>query len=302
MMKKLIELSCAQASERKQFGKELREFGIIKLKMGKMVADCYAAESVVSMVAGLIDQGYEDYATEAAISKVFASEALWTIADEALQIAGGNGYMCEFPYERMLRDARINRIFEGTNEILRLFIALTAMKQVGAELSELAASLKGVFDAPIQGIGVLSQYVIRRASLVTGIDRAKSNFTKLHPLLQSSAEAYEDSVRDLATAADRILRKHGKKVVEKQVATKRLANIMIDLFVGASVLSRVDSAIREKGPDEAAKEIQIQRVFMHQARRRIRYNFSLIDMNDDEEIKAIGDQAFERGRYGWDTI
>ena len=84
------------------------------------------------MVAGLIDQGYEDYAVEAAISKVFATEALWRTADEALQIAGGNGYMREFPYERMMRDCRINRIFEGTNDILRLFIALTAMNDVGA--------------------------------------------------------------------------------------------------------------------------------------------------------------------------
>ncbi|MCA9523739.1 MAG: acyl-CoA dehydrogenase, partial [Myxococcales bacterium] len=302
MMKRLIELACAQANERKQFGKALREFGLIKLKVGKMIVDCYAAESAVSMVAGLIDQGYEEYAIEAAISKVFASEALWSVADEALQIAGGNGYMCEFPYERMLRDARINRIFEGTNEVLRLFIALMAMKQVGVELKELAASLKGVFDAPIQGIGVLSQYVIRRASLATGIDRAKSAFSKLHPLLQGSAELFEDSVRDLATAADRILRKHGTRVVEKQVATKRLANIMIDLFVSAAVLSRVDGAIREKGPDEAAKEIEIQSVFTHQARRRIRYNFGLIDNNDDEQIKALGDHAFDRTRYSWDSI
>ena len=121
-----------------------------------MVVDCYASESVVSLVAGLVDQGYQDYAVEAAISKVFATEALWRVADEALQIAGGNGYMREFPYERVLRDARINRIFEGTNDILRLFIALTAMNDVGAQLKELSQNLRGgMLSDPIKGFGVL---------------------------------------------------------------------------------------------------------------------------------------------------
>ena len=81
-----------------------------------MVVDCYAAESVVNAVNGLIDAGQEEYAVEAAISKIFATEALWSAADEALQIAGGTGFMCEYPYERVVRDSRINRIFEGTNE------------------------------------------------------------------------------------------------------------------------------------------------------------------------------------------
>ena len=117
-----------------------------------MVVDCYATESVVSMVAGLIDQGYEDYAVEAAISKVFATEALWRISDEALQIAGGNGYMREFPYEQAMRDCRINRIFEGTNEILRLFIALTAMNDVGQQLKELAGVREERLRRPHQGL------------------------------------------------------------------------------------------------------------------------------------------------------
>ena len=126
-MKRLIALTTTNAKTRKQFGKSISEFGLIKQKVGQMVVDCYATESVVSMVAALSDRGYQDYAVEAAISKVFASEALWRTADEALQVAAGNGYMCEYPYERIVRDSRINRIFEGTNEVLRLFIALSAM-------------------------------------------------------------------------------------------------------------------------------------------------------------------------------
>ena len=127
VMKRLVELSTKQAKQRVQFGKPIADFGLMKQKVGHMVVECFAAESTVALVAGLVDQGYTDFAVEAAISKVYSTEALWRTADEALQIAGGNGFMREFPYERILRDCRINRIFEGTNEILRLFIALTAM-------------------------------------------------------------------------------------------------------------------------------------------------------------------------------
>lgn len=301
-MKKLIQLATMQAKGRIQFEKPISEFGLIKQKVGQMVVDCYATEAVVSMVAGLIDAGYEDYAVEAAISKVFASEALYRSADEALQIAAGNGYMCEYPYERVVRDTRINRIFEGTNEILRLFIALTAMNDVGQNLRELAKSLEGVFTDPIKGFGFLRQYAIRRVKLATGINHQGSSLTRLHPTLRQPASIFEDATRDLATAADRILRKHGRKIIGKQFASRRLADIMIDLFVLACVLSRVDASIRHKGVELSIRELDISNTFAGQARRRIRNNFAEIDANEDEFIKILADQAFADERFAWDTL
>jgi len=301
-MKKLIALATQQATERQQFGRPIREFGSIKAKVGQMVVDCYATEAVVSMVAGLTDSGYDDYQVEAAISKVFASEALWRTADEALQIAGGNGYMKEFPYERVLRDARINRIFEGTNEILRLFIALTAMNDVGHQLKELAKTLEGVFNDPIKGFGVLSEYARHRASLATGIGRVKGSFTRLNPALRAEAAIFEQGTRDLAGAADRLLRKHGPKIIDKQLATRRLADIMIDLFVLACILSRVDASMAALGADGASKEHDICRVFATQAERRIEANLHDIDHNEDERLKALADFAFDVGKFSWDTI
>jgi alkylation response protein AidB-like acyl-CoA dehydrogenase len=97
-MKRLIGLAARQATERKQFGRPIAEFGLVKQKLGEMVVEAYAAESVVGLVAGLMDHGYHEYAVEAAISKVYASEALWRTADEALQVAGGSGFMRELPY------------------------------------------------------------------------------------------------------------------------------------------------------------------------------------------------------------
>lgn len=302
MMKRLIELSTKQSKERKQFGQPISSYGLVKQKIGQMVIDCYATESVVSMVAGLIDQGYTEYAIEAAISKVFASEALWRSADEALQIAGGNGFMREYPYERLLRDCRINRIFEGTNEVLRLFIALSAMNDVGQELKELSSGLKGVFDDPIKGFGVLSAYAIKRASLATGVGRKKGAFTKLDDSLKEYSELFEDATRDLAAATDRILRKHGKNIIGKQFASKRLADIMTDLFVLACVLSRVNASIRDNGADKAKREIEILHAFAFQAKNRIKTNFARIDDNEDETIKSLADHAVDVERFPWDTV
>ncbi|HEY6081424.1 MAG TPA: acyl-CoA dehydrogenase family protein [Polyangiaceae bacterium] len=301
-MKRLIALATQQAKGRVQFGKPISEFGLIKQKVGQMVVDCYATEAVVSMVASLNDRGFGEYQVEAAISKVFASECLWRTADEALQIAAGNGYMCEYPYERTLRDSRINRIFEGTNDVLRLFIALTAMNDVGQSLREVAEGLKGAFNDPIKGFGVLSEYALRRGALATGIKREGTAFTKLHVVLTPVAAMFEEQTRDLATATDRILRKHGRKIIDKQFATRRLADIMIDLFVLACVLSRVDAAVRAKGEDGAKAERDILATFAGQARRRIKSTMAEIDDNEDEAIKALADHAFEREKFAWDTL
>jgi acyl-CoA dehydrogenase family member 9 len=299
-MKNLIRLATKQANERSQFGKQIREFGLIKQKIGHMVVDCYASEATVHMVAALADQGYDDYAIEAAISKVFASEALWRSADEALQTAGGSGYMSEYPYERIVRDSRINRIFEGTNDILRLFIALTAMDDVGSRLKELSKSLQGVFEDPIKGFGVLSEYALRRASLATGI--RKSMFTRVDPRLKSHAAVFEEATKDLAIAVDRVLRKHGRNIIGKQLASKRLADAMIDMFVLACTLSRVNSSLVASGEEQALQEIRILDVLSDQVRRRVRQNFDLVDRNEDESLKALADYAFDQERYVWDTI
>jgi acyl-CoA dehydrogenase family protein 9 len=301
-MKKVIGLAAKQASERKQFNRPIAEFGLIKKKLGQMLIDCYAAESVVNQVAHMIDKKEQDFAVEAAISKVYASEVMFQTADEALQIAGGLGFMRELPYERVLRDCRINRIFEGTNEVLRLFIALTAMSDVGSELKELATSLKGVFNEPIKGFGVLSGYALRQASRRTGIARDKGKFTMLHAELAVEAASFEQSSTRLANAVDRILRKHGRNIIGKQFASRRLADIMIDLFVFASVLSRVDTALSKKTPAECEKELQIVRAFSYQAKLRIEANFAQIDENEDELIKSLADHAVASEGYPWDVI
>jgi alkylation response protein AidB-like acyl-CoA dehydrogenase len=266
-----------------------------------MVVDCYTAEAAVTMVGGLIDAGYKEYQVEAAISKVYATECLGRTADEALQIAGGNGYMREFPYERIVRDCRINRIFEGTSEILRLLIALTAMNDVASQLQEISATMKDIFNDPIKGFGVLSDYARKHAALRTGIG-SEAKFEGLHESIQEQAQVFEEETRYLAQATDKILRKHGKGIIGKQLASHRLAEIMIDLFVMAATISRVQASIDAKGTDSAALEIDILKMFTRAAKVRIKRNFRRIDSNDDEMLKGLAEDAFEAEGFRWDTI
>jgi acyl-CoA dehydrogenase family protein 9 len=300
-MKHLIELSTKQANERKTFGQPISSYGLIKKKVAQMVIDCYTAEAVVTMVGGLIDAGYKEYQVEAAISKVYSTECLWRTADEALQIAAGNGFMKEYPYERIVRDCRINRIFEGTNEILRLLIALQAMNEVASQLQELSSTMKGIFNEPIKGFGVLSDYARKHASLRTGIG-GEGKLQNISEAIQEQATIFEEETRDLAQATDRILRKHGKGIIGKQFASHRLAEIMIDLFVMACTISRVQASIDANGVDGAATEIDILRTFTREAKVRIKRNFRRIDNNDDEMLKGLAEQAFEAEGFRWDTI
>ncbi|UJJ58040.1 MULTISPECIES: acyl-CoA dehydrogenase family protein [Rhodanobacter] len=299
-MRTLIRLACAQAKERKQFGQPIAEFGLVREKIAQMTVDCFAAESAVWMVAHLIDGGGSDYSVEAAMSKVFASEAVQRASYEALQIAAGNGFMREFPYEQITRDTRILSIFEGTNEILRLYVALSGLKGVGAGLSELKAAVGDIFNEPIKGFGVLGSYTGRRMREATGygIDRIAH---ELSPRLRKVAATYEKYTVELSKSSDALLRRYGKKVADQQHAQKRLADIAIDLFVGLCVLSRADSLEKQSHP-AAGEAASIAEIFAKQARRRMARNVRGLERNEDEAIEQLAGAVLAHDGYLWDVI
>jgi alkylation response protein AidB-like acyl-CoA dehydrogenase len=299
-MKSLIRLAVAQAQQRRQFGKDIAQYGLVREKIAQMTVDCFAAESTVWMVAHYIDEGCEDYSVEAAISKVFASEAMQRAAYEGLQIAGGNGFMREFRYEQIVRDARILPIFEGTNEILRLYIALSALKGVGASLSELRSAVNTVFNDPIKGFGVLGGYAERRFTHATGIGRDRI-VSGLEPPLRALAATYERYANELARVADEQLRTHGKAIADDQHLQKRIADLLIDLFVGLCVISRADS-VAKSDPDQAGQVYAIASMFTRQARRRMNRNIRGMTSNEDRAIDTIAGTIIERGAYPWDVI
>ena len=296
-MKRCINLAIQQAQNRKQFGKSINDFGLVQEKIARMSMNCFVAESLVAVVGHYLDSGVEDYSVEAAVCKIFNSEALWSVVNDALQIAGGNGFMKEFPYELILRDSRINLIFEGTSEILRLYIALSGLKGAGEYLKDISSSVSKIFNDPIKGFGVLSSYAGKRFSEITllGGDR----LTKVHPKLSELSAVYEKGVLQLANASTSLLKKHGKKVVDQQFAQKRLADTTIDLFAGMCVLSRVTSLL-EKGPCE--EEVLIARLFTEQAKHRIAENLRAIERDEDQWMESLSKSMSSTGRYPWDVL
>jgi acyl-CoA dehydrogenase family protein 9 len=292
--KNAIKASIEHANERVQFNKKIGEFGMIKEKVARMVMNNYVAESMTYMTASLIDRGDVDYSMESAASKVFCSEMLWETVDENIQIWGGNGFMKEYPFERWMRDARINRIFEGTNEILRTFVALSGMQGPGQELAGLAKAIQD----PLKGLGLVTQYATRKVKQnVFG-----ANISQSHPRLKKLAGVLEEYTVELAAQVEVLIKRHGKEIHTKQFAQKRIADVAIDLFALYCTVSRVTLAIEEKGEEGAAMEIAIAEAFSMRANRRIRGNFKSIDRNEDELMKFIADKHYEMGEYQFDVF
>jgi len=254
----------------------------------------------VTMVGHYIDSGLEDSSVEAAISKIYASEALWSVVNESLQIAGGNGYMREFPYEKYLRDSRINMIFEGTNEILRLYIALSGLKDAGEYLKGIGESVGKIFNDPIKGFGVLSGYATKKFSQYTSIGR--NRLTKVHPQLKDLAAIFEQYTLELSRESEALLRLHGKKIVDEQHAMKRVADVAIDCFVGYCVLSRVSSLLEQKSVDQCKDELAIAEIFSQQAKRRMNQSLRRLDRNEDSLIDALAQSVVGDEGYRWDIL
>jgi len=298
-MKTMLALATAQAHARKQFGQPIADYDLVKEKIAQMTVDCFAAESAVWMVAHYIDSGVEDYSVEAAISKVFASEAMQRSAYEALQIAGGSGFMRDYPYEQVTRDSRILTIFEGTNEVLRLYIALSGLKDLGRTFGELKSAVDDIFNHPIKGFGVLGDYAEKRLTQATGIGRDRIS-TQMPPALRDACEIYERYTPELAKACDFVLRRYGKAVADRQFELKRIAEIAIDLFVGLCVLAR--AAANAAADPRDTQSIPIANIYAQQAKRRMANNIRRITRNEDGAVRELAEHILGAGGYPWDVL
>jgi len=168
---------------------------------------------------------------------------VWRTADEMVQLAGGRGFVKPYPYERFLRDSRINRIFEGANEILRLFIALNGIQTLSGQLKEVSTALR----EPIKHLGLLSEFAAARVRSAFGATATLD--VDLDPRLAKHKEFFEKHVSDLRAAADRALTTHREKIVDRQLIVERLSNMAIELFATACVISHTESLL-ETGDDE----------------------------------------------------
>lgn len=290
--RRLMDMAVERTKERKAFGRPIGEFGMIKDKVARMACEIYALESVTYMTTYFIDSKIPDYSLESAICKVLGSETNWFVVNETLQIAAGIGYMTEYPYERLLRDARINLIFEGTNEIMRAFIALSGLQGPGKQLSEVVKAIR----EPIKGFGVLSEFAVQRARSALGRER----LTRVHASLRKESVIFEEYVALLSREVERALRKHGKAIADQQFAQKRLAESAMDLYALACVLARTTSIVERKGEANARQAIDLASGFALIAERRLMNRLRNAEREEDELLKHIAATASDLNGYALD--
>jgi acyl-CoA dehydrogenase family protein 9 len=277
------------AKQRQQFGRSIGSFEMIQRKFALFAAECYAADAGWMVAADMVDRGGVDFSLETACCKVFGSEMVFRAANEALQIAGGIGYSKEFGYEQTVRDARINLIFEGTNEILRALVALMGLQEAGERLQALGKAFKD----PLHSIGVIAAYAAGRAKRQV----TKPKLERVHEVLRKEGDMVEDVVHDLGLAVENMMIRHGKGIIEKQFLQERMANAAIDVFHAMATLSRASTALENAGGDETrcAADLDCARIFVPMAMRRARRSVRALGRNQDARLKAIAERALESG-------
>ena len=290
--KKLLDLAIEHVKERRQFGQPLADFELVQDKIGWMVSYLFGLESMTYLTCGLVDAGVPDYSLESAICKVSGTEFLWYAANRALQLAGGEGYMRDRPYEKVLRDTRIYPIFEGANDVMRAFIALGGFKPVGEKLEGLSEL---ELSDPIGSIGVLIDYASDRIQREVRPDK----ITRAHEDLSDHADSVSEQVKRLAGVTEKLLREHGKGVIARQFQQKRLADNIADIYGQIAVLSRVSAIFDDQGVEPSGQERFIADTFCSRAAGRVASRFDQVESNDDERMTAIAKLAYKRGSYGY---
>jgi alkylation response protein AidB-like acyl-CoA dehydrogenase len=270
-------LAAKYANERTQFGRRISSFPLIGKKLAEMNVRTYVLESMVYRTAGLFDEGLAEFGTgeadagmqaaraiaeyqiECSINKVFGSEVLDFVADEAVQIHGGYGFIQEYRVERIYRDSRINRIFEGTNEINRLLIPGTLMKR----------ALKG--ELPL-----LQKAMALQAELLEPIPAGLS----FEGLLEPEAHMLNMAKKIFLMVGAQAVQKYQTKLEQEQEILAALADMMIEVFAMESALLRTRKRIASSGEEAAEHAVRMTRVFIHEA-------FAKIEQGAREALSAI---------------
>jgi len=289
-MKYSIKKAVEFATNRNQFGKQIIHYGAIQEKLARMAMLQYVTESMAYMLSSNMDRGSLEFQIEAAISKVFASESAWYVTDEAIQILGGMGFMRDTGVERVMRDLRIFRIFEGTNDILRLFVALTGMNYAGKHLNELKKRVQS-FD-----IGTILNEGKKRIGSKIGIQNAPS--VDVPPQLANSAKLASVSVVEFGEAIERVLIRYGKKITDEQFVVNRIAQATIDTYAMYVVLSRASRSINNKAAS-SEHEAALANLFCSEAAKRVTLNLQqALDPQFVDNTKLMTKIARDLSQHG----
>jgi acyl-CoA dehydrogenase family member 9 len=279
--KTCLRLAVEHANKRKQFSKTLGEFDLVKKKIARIAADAYAMEAMTTVTASLIDRGLEDYMIETAMLKVFTTERLWEAINDAFQIYGGSAYFVDLPLERMLRDARINQIGEGSNEVLTSFIALVGMRGPGMEFKEIYDTMM----KPTQGgWGKAWNAGMSRLGAAVRVPDVPVQSSEL----RTQANQLGRLIWRFNFAVNRALIAYREPILDMQLVQERIAGAAMDLFASTCVLSRYDAELQagRRNGETAPPQRDAADLFLRQSFRRIRTFLAGLGDNDDEAVLA----------------
>jgi alkylation response protein AidB-like acyl-CoA dehydrogenase len=303
----------AYAKERHQFARPIASFGLIKRKLAEMAIRCYAGDALVWRTLGMIDRALENidpgnqsdgsmqtlkaieqYAVECSIIKVWTSEALGYVVDETVQVYGGYGYSKDYPAERAYRDARITRIYEGTNEINRIIISTRLLKAVKETLPNLEEAISDILDR-------------------TQMDPGDEGLLYVGRVLANVKETAR-----LALAA--VSLNYGERLSEEQEALALVADIVCEVYAIESALLRTEKLVASRGLTENTAPLDMTRVYASDAADRVAINARNLAaaLNQPKQLSAaferliierpintiaarrrIADAITEAGRYLW---
>jgi alkylation response protein AidB-like acyl-CoA dehydrogenase len=285
--KTCLRLAVEHATTRKQFNKTLGEFHLVKKKIARIAADAYAMEAMTTITASFIDRGLEDYMLETAMLKVFTTELLWEAINETFQIYGGSAYFNDLPLERMLRDARINQIGEGSNEVLISFIALVGMRGPGMEFKE-------IYDTMLKptregGIGKAWSAGMSRLGATVRVPDVPVQSAEL----RSHGSQLARLIWRFNFAVNRSLIAYREPILDMQLVQERIAWAAMELFASTCVLTRRDSELQaaRRNGDTAPQNQKAADLFLRQSFRRIRGHLDGLNHHDDEAVLATANAA-----------
>ena len=277
-----VQRAIDHSHQRVQFQETLRSFQLVKKKLAYMASGTFAMEAATYESAALIDADESEYMVETAMLKVFSTEVLWRIINDTIQIFGGKGYFTDEPFERMMRDARINTIGEGANDVLRAFIGLAGMRDVGLEL-------KSVVDAlmkPFSNLDKITGFAGRKIGSMFNAPEVPVSDPRLTP----DADQLSSLIRKFGGQVERLLRKYREDILDQQYQLERVSDTATELYVSACVIRRLERELASNADDEAINhQLALGRFHLKAAQRRIQQNFASMWDNMDDETTALAD-------------
>jgi alkylation response protein AidB-like acyl-CoA dehydrogenase len=288
--KQALTRAARYAVERRQFGRAIAEFGLIKQKLGEMAVRCYVGDAMVYRTLGDVDRALEaldekdservlktieGFAVECSINKVWTSEALAFVVDEALQVYGGYGYSKEFPAERAYRDARITRIYEGTNEINRLIIPTRLLKN---------SAMAHLFTCE---------------NAQRALDYATAPLAPVETLFSAERDLLARAKRLVTFTLGRAKAVYGDALVSEQEVLGHIADITIEVYALESALLRTEKLVTARSEPDSATPIDITRVYASDAADRMEHSARQVmaALADAGDVGSLLDEVQQLTRH-----